>query len=51
MAAALKAARDFGLEPLHAAELARRARGVEELADALARALVERGTVRVPETA
>jgi hypothetical protein len=49
--AALKAARDFGLEGRAAAEIAHGARGVEPVADALARALLERGALRVPDAA
>jgi hypothetical protein len=49
--AALKAARDFGLDPRGAADIARRAQGVEPVADALARALLERGALRVPDAA
>jgi hypothetical protein len=49
--AALKAARDFGLDAAVAAEIARRARGAEHVADALARALLEGGAIRVPDSA
>ena len=50
IAAMLKAARDFGLDPVVAAELAVNARSLEHLATALATALVERGAVVVPSS-
>ena len=50
IAAMLKAARDFGLDPVVAAELAISARSIEHLATALATALVERGAVVVPSS-
>jgi hypothetical protein len=49
---ALKAARDFGLEPEPAEAIALRLdprAGVEHLVDALAAALVDGGAVRVPD--
>ena len=51
--ASLKAARDFGLEPDSAAAIATRFdpardREVDQLVDALATALLERGAVQVP---
>jgi hypothetical protein len=49
--AALKAARDFGLDPALAAEVARRARDAEHVADALARALLDGGALRLPDAA
>jgi hypothetical protein len=49
--AALKAARDFGLEPEHAAEIARGRDSHDAIVDALARALVASGAVRVPDAA
>jgi hypothetical protein len=51
--AALKAARDFGLERESADAIALRldprGRGIDQLVDALATALVERGAVRLPD--
>jgi len=47
--AALKAARDFGLDPAAAARIARRAPR-EHLAEALARALIQTGADRFPAT-
>ena len=53
--ASLKAARDFGLEPSAADAIALRLdpreADVEHLVDALATALVDGGTLRVPDTA
>jgi hypothetical protein len=49
--AALKAARDFGLDAREAADIAGRHVRFEHLVDALATALVERGAVRVPDAA
>lgn len=49
--AALRAARDFGLEPTAAAAIALREPEFDRLIDALADALVRRGAVRLPESA
>ena len=48
--ATLRAAREFGMEPMKAAEIATHAGSFEQLVDALADALLERAPLRVPAT-
>jgi hypothetical protein len=53
--ACLKAARDFGLDPVTVADIAGRVRAgagrFDDLVDALARALTDAGAVRLPPRA